>query len=183
MQRLLNFLEHSKHTRWCINAVWVPANGVHAFPKDQQTLHVCNIVTAVLKWQYLQMELLLWIRLIVLPKSSYFNNNTHTEPLPQHCGEVLITRRVMLAEHVLQVGSQRLDRWKDRGQMKGRLWSSRLGAECGANNITSENNVPQSGQLARVDIYTWAFVNTRQSTTHLAMIFNEKWCEADSNVR
>jgi hypothetical protein len=38
---LLDFLEHCRHTVWCVNAVWLSANGVHAFQKDQQTLHAC----------------------------------------------------------------------------------------------------------------------------------------------
>jgi hypothetical protein len=37
--RLLDFLEHCKHTGRCVNAVRLSANGVRAFPKDQQTLH------------------------------------------------------------------------------------------------------------------------------------------------
>jgi hypothetical protein len=38
---LLHFLEHCKHTGRCVNAVRLTANGVRAFPKDQQTLHKC----------------------------------------------------------------------------------------------------------------------------------------------
>jgi hypothetical protein len=35
---LLDFLEHCKHTGRCINVIWMSADGIHAFPKDQQTL-------------------------------------------------------------------------------------------------------------------------------------------------
>jgi hypothetical protein len=37
--RLFSFLEHCKHTGPYINVVWLSANGIRAFPKDQQTLH------------------------------------------------------------------------------------------------------------------------------------------------
>jgi hypothetical protein len=37
---LLDFLEHCKHTVQCVNMVRLSANGIRAFPKDQQTLHV-----------------------------------------------------------------------------------------------------------------------------------------------
>jgi hypothetical protein len=38
---LLDFLEHCKHTGRCVNVVRLSANCVHAFQKDQQTLHTC----------------------------------------------------------------------------------------------------------------------------------------------
>jgi hypothetical protein len=60
-----NFLEHFKHTGQCINMVRLSANCVRAFQKDQQTLHACSPVTAALQWQYLQMELILWICFIL----------------------------------------------------------------------------------------------------------------------
>jgi hypothetical protein len=61
---LLGFPEHCKHTEQHVNAVRLSANGVHAFPKDQQAARMHTIVTAALQWQYLQTELILWIRLI-----------------------------------------------------------------------------------------------------------------------
>jgi hypothetical protein len=39
---LLDFLEHCKHTGRCLNMVRLSANCVHAFQKDQQTLHACT---------------------------------------------------------------------------------------------------------------------------------------------
>jgi hypothetical protein len=38
---LLDFCEHFKHTGRCVNMVWLSANCVRAFQKDQQTLHAC----------------------------------------------------------------------------------------------------------------------------------------------
>jgi hypothetical protein len=38
---LLDFLKHFKHTGRCVNEVRLSANGIRAFPKDQQTLHTC----------------------------------------------------------------------------------------------------------------------------------------------
>jgi hypothetical protein len=60
--RLLDFLEHFKHTGRCVNVVQLCSNCVHAFRKDQQTLHAC--APSWPQWQYLQTELILWICLV-----------------------------------------------------------------------------------------------------------------------
>jgi hypothetical protein len=46
--RLLSFLEHCKHAGQRVNMVQLSANGVCAFPNDQQILHTCTIVTVSL---------------------------------------------------------------------------------------------------------------------------------------
>jgi hypothetical protein len=61
---LLDFLGHFKHTGRYVNVVRLSANCVHAFQKDQQTARMRTIVTAALQRQYLETELILWIRLV-----------------------------------------------------------------------------------------------------------------------
>jgi hypothetical protein len=59
----LDFLEHFKHRTMRKHGLIVRKCAC-AFQKDQQTPRMCTIVTAALQWQYLQMELILRIRLI-----------------------------------------------------------------------------------------------------------------------
>jgi hypothetical protein len=40
---LLDFLEHCKHVRWCINMIWLSENCVRISQKDQQTQHACAL--------------------------------------------------------------------------------------------------------------------------------------------
>jgi hypothetical protein len=77
---LLKFFEHCKHTGWCVNVVWLSANGIRAFPKDQQTLHArapswsqhcsCNICKpnlfcgyASYNWHFVKFS---WIKVALL---------------------------------------------------------------------------------------------------------------------